>query len=351
MTRCLTYSIMQQRKFLKFETFVAPVDFNRKVQPVDIYDVFCKYYRINDTAKYIYSVVNTTNLITELVNGTSYRYGYELEGNAQTFNIDFNGTTLVTALPGGVPFDTVEVLSTDGFPDAGVVTLHVFAQLTYSKRFTYTSKDDTHFYGATTSHTWGINAGSAVNKTIEWGSSTKRWVIVNNTSMILQSCNMDALNGPEWLYCGPLINYVHVGSYSGGYASTTKYIHVHSLDNQRYTYGSCAYAPLTGLLHLSNVATTIGRGDNYAMTFYNSFLLDGVLEIPAQITRIEQYAFYGCNGLDEIHCYPLTAPWTSTNTFYWTTPIPLHIKSTGTSGYDVAPWTNTAIFSSIINDL
>jgi hypothetical protein len=59
--------------------------------------------------------------------------------------------------------------------------------------------------------------------------------------------------------------------------------------------------------------------------------------------------FSGCSSLATVNMYPLIAPSTDGSAFgdYAAT---LHIQA-GSTGYDVAPWTNTAKFASIVQDL
>ena len=64
---------------LGFETYVAPDDFDPDAQPVNIYEVFKDYYKVNHDAKWIYSVTDATTK-TKPTSGTSYYYGYELGG-------------------------------------------------------------------------------------------------------------------------------------------------------------------------------------------------------------------------------------------------------------------------------
>lgn len=86
--------------------------------------------------------------------------------------------------------------------------------------------------------------------------------------------------------------------------------------------------------------------------FHNCSGFDGTLTIPTGITNIGENTFNACSGLTQVDCYPLTAPSVGTNGLnLGGTPRELHIQSSGTSGYDVAPWTTTSIFSSIEEDL
>jgi hypothetical protein len=66
------------------------------------------------------------------------------------------------------------------------------------------------------------------------------------------------------------------------------------------------------------------------------------------ILSIDDSTFNDTNNITIFKIYALTAP--STNFSLGGTPRPLHIKA-GATGYNVSPWTNTTIFSSIIADL
>ncbi len=75
------------------------------------------------------------------------------------------------------------------------------------------------------------------------------------------------------------------------------------------------------------------------------------ITIPAGVTDFPYGIFRDCRELERINMYPLTAPTVNANSFTNTHFVTLHIQSSGTSGYDVTPWTNTILFSSIVADL
>jgi len=70
--------------------------------------------------------------------------------------------------------------------------------------------------------------------------------------------------------------------------------------------------------------------------------------IGKNVTIIDD-SFNNHNTIQRFDCLPLVAPATYEFSMHGY-PVPLHIKPSAT-GYDVAPWTNTAIFSQIIRDL
>ena len=98
--------------------------------------------------------------------------------------------------------------------------------------------------------------------------------------------------------------------------------------------------------NLSNLATLA-----YANLFTNCAGLTGTLHLPSTVSSIASYAFFGDAAITKVNCYRSIAPGTVTYTLnLGGTPRPLHVP-VGSSGYNVNPWTDTAIFSSIIADL
>ena len=79
---------------------------------------------------------------------------------------------------------------------------------------------------------------------------------------------------------------------------------------------------------------------------------NGQMVLPSSISSIGIEALNNIPGITVVYCYASTAP-TLTNPIDFTlggTARPLHVP-VGATGYDVAPWTDTSIFSSIIFDL
>lgn len=73
------------------------------------------------------------------------------------------------------------------------------------------------------------------------------------------------------------------------------------------------------------------------------------LTLPASLSLVQTNFATVCSALTVYNFYQATAP-TVSGTPFSDYAKPLHVPASN-SGYDVAPWTNTAIFSSIINDL
>lgn len=99
-----------------------------------------------------------------------------------------------------------------------------------------------------------------------------------------------------------------------------------------------------------------------AVTSIGDFAFDGCqiltsITIPAAVTHIGERAFGACYRLTSLSMEPIIAPSPGDigdEPFgyggYDVTHCTLHIKA-GASGYDVPPWTDTDIFSSIVEDL
>lgn len=79
--------------------------------------------------------------------------------------------------------------------------------------------------------------------------------------------------------------------------------------------------------------------------FLNCPLLTS-LTIPAGVTSIGTRAFSGCTGLTTLNMYPTTAPTLGTTPFLNVSGCTLNLTGSP-SGYDVNPWTDVAIFSSV----
>ena len=290
------------KRILGFEPYVAPTGFDRKAQPVDIYDVFEKYYRHHRDAKYIYSVMDTItnphygNEQHQLYPGYAYwnpagfsfHYGYEKDGEKYTF--DIIPTTRVSVT------DTVlTVASTAGFPDTGKLC---FDGWLYSVGgFNYTSKDETHFYGTRIGSFGGWS--NAVSYVIDFTGTTNRWVIVNNS--LNSFANQDAIvlaRGADWLYSAKCRGvYICEASYAAfgyGGGSDMKYVHCNSLSDITTLSGgwtsesaSMRGASLTGVLHIPTSVTRIP-----AYFYSQNATLTGTLTIPSNITSIDIGAFY-----------------------------------------------------------
>jgi len=107
-------------------------------------------------------------------------------------------------------------------------------------------------------------------------------------------------------------------------------------------FRSCA---LLTDVSLGNSVKTIGERAFFFTSITN-------VTIPASVTLIKDEAYASISPFPTLfNLYPLAAPSVNALNTFSSYAKPLHIKSSGTSGYNVSPWTNTAKFSSIIQDL
>ena len=233
----------------KLQPFIAPDDFDRSAQAIDIFEKFKSLHQEDETAAFIWHAEEGDNKssLGSLPNIT-WRYGETI-----------NGT---------------EVISPK------------------------------------------ITSGTAFTS-----GSTKRWVCAYYTGT--ETITLGATYWfPRWIY---IYSDKVVGFTSTSNCTLLNYIHFHNLNN----------------------LTTLGD----IMPFTTTVNLTGTLHLPSNLSSMGDYAFYQKYLITKVNCYRMTAPTTGTNTLVLTgTPRPLHVP-VGSSGYNVAPWTTTTIFSSIIADL
>ena len=201
--------------------------------------------------------------------------------------------------------------------------------------FLFDSPGITYRWGETIS---GVDyAYDVVSGTAFTAGSTKRYVIVNSTSSSLRAT---IPNGGVWLYARE-----KVYSISSQYNNYLKYIHcqdLHSLTTiENGVFHNCI--GLTGILNIPNSVTTIGNE-----AFRNCTGLTGIGTILGR-PSIGSGAFNSISSISEWHILSSTAPSVQSDT-WGNYAKPLHVKI-GATGYNIQPFTNTAIFSSIIYDL
>ena len=176
--------------------------------------------------------------------------------------------------------------------------------------------------------------------------STKRYVIVNSTATSLYANISSAagFNGAVWLYCSSRI--YRIAALGSSYL---KYVHLESLNSltsilEQDFYGYSGLK-IEGILTINNIVSKIDKN-----AFANAKSITKII-IGSSILNIGTYSFAGMSSVTSVYCYALAAPTVAAYGInLGGTARPLHVKSNAT-GYNVAPWTNTAIFSSIIYDL
>jgi hypothetical protein len=89
------YYNLKGNKELGFDAFIAPDDFNRFIQPVDIYEVFKREYALDSKARYIY-YYSDGNFPLTLTPTTDeyYRYGYTQGGVDVIVDVPIGGSAV-----------------------------------------------------------------------------------------------------------------------------------------------------------------------------------------------------------------------------------------------------------------
>ena len=104
----------------------------------------------------------------------------------------------------------------------------------------------------------------------------------------------------------------------------------------------------TGAIVIPYTITAIGEQAFYDCIGFNSTVTIGDAANGSGLTSIGYYAFTNLPNITGYNIYRTPAP--SCNSSFHNYAKPLHVKS-GATGYDVLPWTDTNIFSIIIDDL
>lgn len=173
-----------------------------------------------------------------------------------------------------------------------------------------------------------INGSEVISPKVSSGTvftsgSTQRWVCGYYTGAETIHLSMMQNWYPRWIY-----------------------IYSDKITGFKETPNNWNYLNYIHFHNLSNLATLA-----YANLFTNCAGLTGTLHLPSTVSSIASYGFFGDAAITKVNCYRSIAPGTATYTLDLRgTPRPLHVP-VGSSGYNVTPWTDTAIFSSIIADL
>ena len=202
----------------------------------------------------------------------------------------------------------------------------------------------TYRWGETISgidYVYDVTSGTAFTS-----GSTKRYVIVNSTaaSLVANITVSAGLNGAVWICCSSKV-YI-IAAIGGNYL---KYVHLENINSLTSIYVQDFYGYsgliIEGVLTINNIITSIGNS-----AFSNAGQITKII-IGSSVSSIGNYSFSGMNNVTSVYSYALSAPTVGTSGInLGGTARPLHVKI-GATGYNVAPWTNTATFSSIIYDL
>jgi hypothetical protein len=303
-----------------------------------------------------------------LTQGTNAVHGYELSGVSHQDSYDVFETTIVGVLPAG-NYTEIPVLSTSGAKDSGVIrirdtALYVTERFRY---FVYTSKTSTSFIGESQAivessglvhqvvETKGTNNYIIVNGNI-YGIQSRTWnaaVVIDDVAGIDAQVGVTAGAAYEWLYCGKDVQELDVGSYGLGFGSV-KYIHLEN-ETQLTHINYCDFygVPLIGELNIPKSITEIGYVSTEPYNYWVGFRAGYLTKVTISenvVLIVDSFNYF--NTIQRFDCYPLIAPTiiTDGNSFMNGHPVQLHIRPEAI-GYDIAPWTDTNIFTSIIRDL
>ena len=340
------------------EAFIAPENFNPESQPLNIVTVIDNYDNVNKA--YIFSFTSViANLFLPASLGITYRWGETIGGNDYVYDIESG-----TAFTAGSTKRYVIVNSTSSSLPATVPNGGIWL---YARDKIY-SISSTHNNYLKYIHCQNLHSVTT---------------IVNGAFRNCTGCT-GILNIPN--------SVTTIGTEA--FRSCIGLTGSLNIPNSVTTIGNLAFFDcrgFTGTLTISNSVTTIG-----SEAFRNCTGLTGTLTIPNSVITISNLAFFGCRGftgsltipnsvitignqafrdctgftgigtilgkpligslafnpvgsISEWHILSSTAPSVQMDT-WGNYAKPLHVKI-GATGYNVAPWTNTAIFSSIIYDL
>jgi len=347
----------------------------------NIGDVLKSYRQVNS------SHINASATIDKFspTYGSSILHGYEIGGRKYEIECDVYGTKITgTNAPGD--YSEIFVSDTSKFSDAGIIRVFdkngwgAGAETYYE--FIYTSKTPTSFIGESQNipvsfggDVFIYNLGDINVLPVIPITGKNNWMIVSGSNqylvsgtyggqVLLETAQLldiwghidDGLNGIsatktyEWLYCGVNVEYVIFGGSGLGYGSV-KYIHLESSLQLRYIgYANFYGVPLTGKLNIPWSIKALGSYTDFIgwAGFDRSYLTSVSIHKDVSLI-VGNFNLY--NTLERFDCHALVAPtFISNDAIMYNHPVPLHIKYNAT-GYDVAPWTDTTVFSQIIRDL
>lgn len=315
-------SQQKKKRILGFEPYVAPDNFDRKAQPVDIYDVFERYYRHHSDAKYIYSFTSAIDTLSlSSISGTSYRWGETIGGVDYVY--DITSGTAFTA--GSTKRYVIIIMNTDPNGYYGVElplgSIWAYFGITnddgltciFSRSNTYLTY--IHFHKLTALKSVGpqgyywmyyqTNITGTLHFPPDWTTSLGG----TTTRQAFNSCrkitNIDFANA-EVIHTSMFVNCTGLTSLD---FSTTK---VKTFLGNEGTFAGC-----TGLTSLNlegvvsiNTSSAFGNCTNLVnvdfgstiqligpATFSGCSKMSGTLTLPNSLVAIGFNAFYGCTSL------------------------------------------------------
>ena len=380
-----------KKRVWNMEAFIAPTNFDPASQPLNIVSVFGEYDNANKA--YIYSFTSAIATLTlSASSGITYRWGETISGVDYVYDV-VSGTAFTAGSTKRyvIVNSTATSLMANGFN--GAIWLYcsskcyrVQSQLNTYLNYVHcedlnsiTTIGDRAFQdckgltGTLTipSYVTTISIAAFANCTNLTGTLTipssvttiggAAFSSIPFTHLISNSSFFEVYDEVLYTTTGSITAIYSAKGYSGTLTLKSNVVIIGdncfngnnlrtgslTIPNSVTTIGVSAFYSCTGLtgsLTIPNSVTTIGASAFYG---YNKF--SGIATIGSGITTIGVSAFYYIKTITEWRILSSVAPSVQSPT--WSSYAKsLHVKI-GATGYNVAPWTNTAIFSSIIYDL
>ena len=299
-----------KKVILGFYPFVAPSDFDRSAQPVDIYTVFKAYFRTNANAKFIYSFTSSIGtLALSASTGVSYRWGETIGGVDYVYDV-VSGTAFTSGSTNRyVIVNNTSTSAIYGIAPKGAVWIYYGHLIKGISSTTNTHLNYIHLANQTSLTSVGTGSqGSFDGCSNLTGLLTIPDTVTSIAAVSFRGCSK--LTGECRLPDGvtTLSNYTFQGC--KGFTS----LDLNNLINDGYGMNWNGCSGLTGTLIIPDSYKVIGELDFigtkftsiqwgnsieqiYGGAFENITTLNMEWEFPSTIKRIDQNAFRGCINL------------------------------------------------------
>ena len=340
------------------EAFIAPENFNPASQPLNIVTVFGDYDNVNKA--YIYSFTSAIATLTlPASSGITYRWGETINGNDYVYDIASG-----TAFTSGSTKRYVIVNSTSSslpatVPNGGVwlyareKVYSISSQ--YNNYLKYIHCQDLHSLTTIENGVFHNCIGltgilNIPNSVTTIGNEAFRNCTGLTGSLTIPN-SVTSIGNLAFFYCTGFTGSLTISNSvttigTEAFRNCTGFTGSLTIPNSVITIGNVAFLDCTGFtgrLTISNSVTTIGY-----QAFRNCTGFTGIGTILGR-PSIGSQAFNTLSSISEWHILSSTAPSVQSDT-WGNYAKPLHVKI-GATGYNIQPFTNTAIFSSIIYDL
>ena len=268
--------LMSSQKEYGFEPFVAPANFDRTAQEVDIYEKFKMLNSVDETASWIFSCTPAIHVVLPAVTNVSYVYAETINGVETISNKIASGTVFT----------------------AGSTKRWVCGYYTGSANLAVVLPN-----GSVWGYVYNVkvnNLSSRQNSYIKYIHFNKSTSLTTLISGAFYNCTSLAgkLTIPK-SFTGFYEVYSYIGAGIFAYCSALTSIVFHDNLTNIGSYAFYFCTGLTGVLQLSNSITTIGHN-----AFDGCSGLTGDLMLPNSLSSIGSSAFNNCTGLNGILTLP-----------------------------------------------